>query len=157
MLLAPAADWTITAGDCQVSLPRRSRADIVTAGGSIQLSVLDGSAEVTRDGNRPATLAAPSVARIAADELAVVQPDDADWERSVTAWTEPPPMQGPGQLIAKDAQTGSPVRMQIARYHVNVVLQPPVALVQIDESFFNPSPWRQEEGTFVFNLPPGDR
>ena len=35
-----------------------------------------------------------------------------------------------------------------------MVLQPPVALVQIDQSFFNPH-GRQEEGTFVFNLPPG--
>lgn len=149
------ADWTVAVGDCQVSLPRGSRADVDATGDAIQLSVLNGSAEVTRDGHRLATLTAPAVARIAADELAVVQPDDAEWEQSVTAWTEPPPVQGPGQLIAKDAQTGSPVRMQIARYHVNVVLQPPVALVQIDESFFNPSHWRQEEGTFVFNLPPG--
>ena len=44
--------------------------------------------------------------------------------------------------------------MEIARYHVNVVLKPPVALVQIDESFYNPYSG-QREGTFVFNLPRG--
>ena len=62
--------------------------------------------------------------------------------------------QGLGQLLIEDAQSGARDRLNIARYHVNVVLQPPVALVQIDQSFYNPFN-RQEEGTFVFNLPQG--
>jgi hypothetical protein len=74
------------------------------------------------------------------------------WSKKLLRWTHS--SQGPGQLIAKDAQDGSPVRLEVARYRVNVVLQPPVALVQIDESFYNPYS-TQEEGTFVFNLPPG--
>ena len=64
---------------------------------------------------------------------------------------EPP---GLGQLLIQDAQSGSPVRLNVARYHVHVVLQPPVALVQIDQSFYNPFD-QQQEGQFVFNLPPG--
>ncbi len=64
------------------------------------------------------------------------------------------PAQGLGQLLIKDAQSDSSTRLNVARYHVNVVLQPPVALVQIDQSFYNPYE-RSEEGTFVFNLPPG--
>jgi Mg-chelatase subunit ChlD len=62
--------------------------------------------------------------------------------------------QGLGQLVVIDPQSGSPVRLNLARYHVNVVLHPPVALVQIDQSFFNPFAM-QQEGTFVFNLPAG--
>ena len=62
--------------------------------------------------------------------------------------------QGLGQLVVTDPQSGSPVRLNLARYHVNVVLHPPVALVQIDQSFYNPFA-RQQEGTFVFNLPVG--
>lgn len=62
--------------------------------------------------------------------------------------------QGLGQLLIQDPQWESPVRLQVARYHVNVVLQPPVALVQIDQSFYNPYA-AQREGTFVFNLPNG--
>ncbi len=62
--------------------------------------------------------------------------------------------QGMGQLLVEDAQSGSTYRLNIARYHVNIVLQPPVALVQIDQSFYNPF-LRQKEGTFVFNLPEG--
>jgi tetratricopeptide (TPR) repeat protein len=62
--------------------------------------------------------------------------------------------QGLGQLLIKDSQSGEMDRLNIARYHVNVVLQPSVALVQIDQSFYNPYN-RQEEGTFVFNLPQG--
>jgi len=64
------------------------------------------------------------------------------------------PALGVGQLVIQDAQSGAPVRLNIARYHVSVVLQPPVALVQIDQAFYNPFE-RQEEGTFVFNLPRG--
>ncbi|HID77369.1 MAG TPA: hypothetical protein EYP56_15410, partial [Planctomycetaceae bacterium] len=62
--------------------------------------------------------------------------------------------QGVGQLVIRDAQSGSAVRLDVARYHVHVVLAPPVALVQIDQSFYNPYS-AQEEGTFVFNLPRG--
>ncbi len=62
------------------------------------------------------------------------------------------PMPGLGQLIARDPQAGNFVRLGIDRYHVNVVLQPPVALVQIDQSFLNPYNVVQE-GIFVFNLP----
>ena len=61
---------------------------------------------------------------------------------------------GLGQLLIQDAQGDSPVRLNIARYHVHVVLQPPVALVQIDQSFYNPLD-QQQEGQFVFNLPHG--
>ena len=65
-----------------------------------------------------------------------------------------PQAQGVGQLLVQDSQADSPVRLNLAHYHVNVVLQPPVALVQIDQSFFNPY-HRQQEGTFLFNLPEG--
>lgn len=60
---------------------------------------------------------------------------------------------GPGQLIV-DSQSESRQRLHIARYHANVVLRPPVALVQIDQTFYNPG-GSQAEGTFVFNLPRG--
>ncbi|HWL06889.1 MAG TPA: VIT and VWA domain-containing protein, partial [Planctomicrobium sp.] len=80
--------------------------------------------------------------------------DMTQWSHEVRKWTVPASSQGPGQLLVHDAQSGSVMRMDIARYHVNVVLKPPVALVQIDQSFFNPT-HAQREGTFVFNLPPG--
>lgn len=51
---------------------------------------------------------------------------------------EPSRPQGFGQLLVQDAQSGSAVRLNISRHHVHVVLQPPVALVQIDQSFYNP-------------------
>ncbi len=83
------------------------------------------------------------------------------WQNIVTAQApqseeaaEVQPVTGLGQLIARDPQANSPVRLGIERYHVNVVLQPPVALVQIDQSFLNPYNMDQE-GTFVFNLPEG--
>lgn len=75
----------------------------------------------------------------------------AVWLAGISAAEQP---QGLGQLLIRDAQSDSPVRLNVARYHVHVVLQPPVALVQVDQSFYNPFP-RQQEGTFVFNLPLG--
>ena len=71
-----------------------------------------------------------------------------------SGWAVAKPAQGFGQLLIKDSQSDAPVRLDLARYHVNVVLQSPVALVQIDQSFYNPYS-RQEEGTFMFNLPEG--
>ena len=44
--------------------------------------------------------------------------------------------------------------VNVARSLTHLVLAPPVALVQIDQSFYNPYP-RSLEGTFVFNLPRG--
>ncbi|MCO6453818.1 MAG: hypothetical protein J5I93_00765, partial [Pirellulaceae bacterium] len=61
---------------------------------------------------------------------------------------------GLGQLLIQDTQADSPIRLNVARYHVNVVLRPPVALIQIDQSFYNPF-GSQQQGTFVFNLPRG--
>ncbi len=61
--------------------------------------------------------------------------------------------QGLGQLVVRDS-SGALCRLPIARYHAHVVLHPPVALVQIDQSFYNPLAG-QAEGTFVFNLPRG--
>ena len=61
--------------------------------------------------------------------------------------------QGPGQLVIRDARDGTWQRLPIARYHVNVVLHAPVALVQIDQTFYNPY-FTQHEGVFLFNLPP---
>jgi len=71
-----------------------------------------------------------------------------------SGWAVAKPAQGFGQLLIKDSQSDAPVRLDLARYHVNVVLQSPVALVQIDQSFYNPYS-RQDEGTFMFNLPEG--
>jgi hypothetical protein len=62
--------------------------------------------------------------------------------------------QGPGQLIVADPQTGEKVRLAIARYRARVVLQPPQALVQIEQSFENPY-GEQDEGAFAINLPVG--
>src|SRR6516225_7440811 len=71
------------------------------------------------------------------------------------AAAEPPDVPpGLGQLVVIDPQTRLPVRLNLARCHINVVLHPPVALVQIDQSFYNPYP-RQLDGTFAFNLPDG--
>lgn len=57
-----------------------------------------------------------------------------------------------GKLHVKDPTTGLPVRLHVAQYHVNVVIDPPMALVQIDQSFYSPFN-QQAEGTYFFDLP----
>ncbi|MDZ7616126.1 MAG: VIT and VWA domain-containing protein, partial [Patescibacteria group bacterium] len=64
------------------------------------------------------------------------------------------PPRGLGQLLIHDARGGAWQRLCAVRYHANVVLSAPVALVQIDQTFYNPYDG-QEEGTFVLNLPLG--
>jgi len=116
------------------------------------LHVIQGQATPLSEENRQLT--GPITLVRAADGTETTSPpENAEaWADQLLRWTKS--AQGLGQLIAKDAQDGSPVRLEIARYRTNVVIQPPVALVQIDQSFYNPY-GSQQEGTFVFNLPPG--
>jgi Ca-activated chloride channel homolog len=95
----------------------------------------------------------PWTASQAQEVSAVSNEEEAGAPRHHLDAGQAPPL-GLGQLVIQDVQSGSPLRLNIARYHLHVVLQPPVALVQIDQSFYNPFP-RQQEGTFVFNLPHG--
>ena len=53
-----------------------------------------------------------------------------------------------------ESKAGQKLDKAVVSRPMNVVIQPPVALVQIDQSFYNPY-GRQQEGTFVFNLPRG--
>ncbi len=149
--------WTLRAAGDLLMCEEFARIDVGVAAESRTVHVDNRAVQLLRaDGTRHElnaassyTLAAGGVERwdqgAQVEGLARAYWDAADPAR---------PGQGPAQLIARDPQSDSPVRLQIARYHANVVLQPPVALVQIDQSFFNPY-GRQEEGTFVFNLPPG--
>ncbi|MGD9644927.1 MAG: VIT domain-containing protein, partial [Pirellulales bacterium] len=73
----------------------------------------------------------------------------------IAAWTAAAqPTPGLGQMVVDDPQSERAERLNIARSHVNLVLAPPVALVQLDQSFYNPQ-YAAREGTFVFNLPRG--
>lgn len=85
-------------------------------------------------------------------------PFPAGTPTSDTAPQDPPQRdsrrQGLGQLLIRDSQADSSTRLDVARYYVDVVLRPPLALVRIDQSFYNPYE-RSEEGEFVFNLPRG--
>ena len=148
--------WTLATGTTTIVCNLGSEVEVSYAE-SIGVNVLKGSVEVSHP-NAAAearTLNAP-LEWIGNNEgvSRTSEPTGDDWASRIRRRTEPSVEQGVGQLLAKDAQSGNPVRLEIARYHVNVVLQPPVALVQIDQSFFNPYS-RQEEGTFVFNLPAG--
>ncbi len=146
--------WTVHLPGAAATCPAGTELDVAVDPLRWNLNVLLGETELQREGHDPRRIAGPTSCVLSDGAVAVTPHPEEDWRKTVTAWSELRPRQGPGQLIAKDAQSDSPVRLEIARYHVNVVLQPPVALVQIDQSFYNPYA-RQEEGTFVFNLPPG--
>jgi hypothetical protein len=137
-------DWRCTSGDTIVVCPPGSEFALFVEAEQPKLNLLVGTARVQRGKNEPRNHDAPDPKTEGIEK----------WRRQIRSTTELRPAQGMGQLVAKDAQSDSPVRLDIQQYHVNVVLKPPVALVQIDQSFFNPY-GTQEEGTFVFNLPTG--
>ncbi len=57
-----------------------------------------------------------------------------------------------GELVAVDPW-GQPVRLELRRYHIDVVIENGIARTTIDQTFFNHLNW-QIEGTFYFPLPP---
>src|SRR5262245_58444720 len=85
--------------------------------------------------------------------LLVLGTSSAAQAQSVSEAAGGPP-QGPGQLIVADPQTGAAARLPVAQYAGRVTLQPPEALVQIEQSFENPY-GHLDEGTFAINLPVG--
>ncbi len=137
-------DWRCTSGDTIVVCHPGSEFALVVADKQPELNLLVGNAHVQRGKNDPREHSAPDPMAEGIEK----------WRRQIRSTTEVRPSQGLGQLVTNDAQSDSPVRLDVQQYHVNVVLKPPVALVQIDQSFFNPYP-TQQEGTFVFNLPSG--
>ena len=137
-------DWRCVSGDTIVVCPAGSEFALVVTDKQPELNLLLGKARVQRGKNEPRDFTAPDPKGDGIEK----------WLQQTRSTTELRPAQGLGQLVTRDAQSDSPVRLDVQQYHVNVVLKPPVALVQIDQSFFNPY-GTQEEGTFVFNLPSG--
>ena len=148
--------WSAKTGTILASLDPQSTAEIAApAGEPIVVHVTQGNVRLEMAGGQPLSVAAGFTAtwKPGDKQPSTTKLSDAEQKR-IEAWTASGHAQGLGQLLITDAQSGSPRRLDVARYHVHVVLQPPVALVQIDQAFYNPSNG-QEEGTFVFNLPRG--
>ena len=152
-----ADDWRIMTKHNVVSCWDDSEVDVAADETPAVVNVVRGEARLTHDDRYVGKFAAPAADVDHGARKKSEPPREADaeaWANRIRAATSVRPAQGMGQLVAKDAQSDSPVRLEVARYHVNVVLHAPVALVQIDQSFFNPY-GGQQEGTFVFNLPHG--
>ncbi|MFO1095631.1 MAG: VIT and VWA domain-containing protein [Planctomycetaceae bacterium] len=145
--------WSITARGVRFAAPQSSTISVAADGDHIACDVLRGEVQISGDALESGHFSAPAAIAIRAGKTEVSVPNDRNWATAAVAWAQPQPRQGPGQLLAREPDSNVTRRLKIARYHVNVVLQPPVALVQIDQSFYNPQDWGQAEGTFVFNLP----
>ena len=151
------ASWTVKLGNAEAVIQGHSAVEVAgEPDRPLSICILQGSAAIAA-GDRP-PLNVPAGSSVVCDRQTLattVAPLPADVRKRIEAWTAAAKVkQGLGQLVIQNVQSGSPVRLDVARYHVHVVLQPPVALVQIDQSFYNPYMQRQE-GTFVFNLPRG--
>lgn len=155
LLESTAANWRIVT-DRQTVVCTKGTEAVVTASPQRPLiNLIAGQAQLQQSGKVIGMFDAPATDLASEGDRPVIAAADVEeWTKRARSTTSIRPVQGLGQLVTKDAQSGSPVRLDVARYHVNVVLQPPVALIQIDQSFFNPYP-SQQEGTFVFNLPAG--
>lgn len=152
---ASSRPWSVTAEGMTMTLALNSATEwTVEPGKQAVLCVTQGTVSPATAGKPAPPLETQTEWRWSAAEKTLVSESlSAEAKARIAAWTRPQAASGQGQLLVRDAQSESPVRLNVARYHVHVVLQAPVALVQIDQSFFNPLS-RQEEGTFVFSLPP---
>lgn len=159
VFVVPSTDkpWTIQTRTSRVVIPPGSSVEVVNVVvGTLVVTALKGPAEVTVPGSGPVTVAERTIGTFPGTPLKTeTKPLEPAAEKHLSAWTKQlPPGQGVGQLVIKDSHGGTGTRLNIARYHAEVVMQPPIALVKLDQSFYNPSS-RQEEGEFIFNLPPG--
>ncbi len=151
------SDWSVVAGELKGTLAAETSVEVAVemdqrvAGkvlvGAVEIAGVEPQIVVVKSGQ--GVVREPQTTKL---DLTTLASDELKRLRALAGPARKP--QGLGQLVVNDAQSDSPVRLNLARYHVNVVLHPPVALVQIDQSFYNPYP-RQEEGTFIFNLPEG--
>jgi Ca-activated chloride channel family protein len=150
------AEWTVRAETIDGKLSAGTAAEFEVSSGQVEGKVLAGALQLSGEKLEPATVAAGQMFVREPNAAAVIISNTApaEIERLRALAEAPRRAQGLGQLVVNDPQSNSPVRLNLARYHVNVVLHPPVALVQIDQSFYNPYAM-QQEGTFVFNLPEG--
>jgi len=149
-----AGSWEIVSADIVSVCPPDTELTLSSGRERPQIQILTGQAEIRHGSDPPIVVVGPADDAVGPQRTAIAEHQLEDWRKRARELTSFRPTQGMGQLVMADSQSASPVRLEIARYAANVVLQPPVALIQIDQSFFNPHP-RQEEGTFVFNLPPG--
>jgi len=151
------AGWRVQVGPCRVQLSGDSAVELAVGLDRTAAVRMARGTAVVEDEKKRVEVKAGHVAPWSLDERLEVEPQrlDEGEAEGLLRWTRRCRRgQGVGQLVIRDAQSGSAVRLDVARYHVHVVLAPPVALVQIDQSFYNPYS-AQEEGTFVFNLPRG--
>ncbi len=149
--------WSVSAGSLQARLAADSAAEIeLTAEGLFSAKALAGGIEVAGEGLETAFVKAGHglIRKTPTAKPELVEFTLSELERlwaSVEGQLQPP---GMGQLVVHDFQSASAVRLNLARYLVNIELHPPLALVQIDQSFYNPYP-RAQDGTYVINLPDG--
>jgi hypothetical protein len=154
--------WTVFIGDTQVVGKAGGFETALIAENEFQVTSLRGPVKVTIPGAPTAGLTITGKGSNTWRDQRLVHGGGvrlvSDWEAQeaqLVAWTTPlPPGQGPGQLLITDPQSKARTRLAIARYHAELVLSPPVALVKLDQAFYNLLP-TQQEGEFVFNLPPG--
>ncbi len=155
----------VQAADVSIEVPAGAALEIALTGDATVRAI------TTRAGGEPSSIKAAAPSLTAAVDVApgfafsygprkesrtYLPLDNAQQEiERIAAWTAAaqPPL-GLGQLVVNDPQSGQAERLNVARSHVNVVLAPPVVLVQLDQSFYNPYS-DTREGTFVFNLPRG--
>lgn|GEM_PF-2173805 len=144
--------WTVRFGEAdRIDLAAESTAELRRDGKQMQITASRGSVIREAAGRaRQALGAGMQLSWSAAEPEGKIV--EIDPKRAPVA-AERQLSQGLGQLVVKNP--GSPdTRLNVGHYHVKVTLRPPLALVQIDQSFFNHLNQRTE-GTYVFNLPRG--
>ena len=153
---ATQGEWQAQCNQHVASCPAGSELAIATSTDRPAIHLLRGRARLKSANQERGSFTAPAMdlANEAKRPEPPKPPAANEWAQSIRAATERHFATAPGQLMISDLQSGNPIRLQVARLHVNVVLRPPLALVQIDQSFLNPYPV-SKDGVFSINLPAG--
>jgi tetratricopeptide (TPR) repeat protein len=149
--------WKLAVGRRRVITTVGSEVTILEQEADPAIHVLNGTIRIEQPDHPELTFTAPAAnvtARTPKTNVEELPGGPEKWRRTIRQQTEPSPLRGVSRMICRDEETGKTVSLNLSRYHVHVELRPPMALVQIDQSFFNPAA-QVREGTFDIHLPQG--
>jgi hypothetical protein len=150
--------WTVLIGEAQIEITDAGVETAALPSAEIQITVVQGVAIVTVPRSAPVIVKEKTSqtwrANFSIKEKTPVS-ITPEQESTLAAWTGALPFsQGPGQLVVTDIHGKSPTRLPLVRYRADLVISSPLALVKLDQSFYNPST-EQLQGEYIFNMPPG--
>lgn len=152
----PDRTWEIVAGAGKIEVSGASVETALDSRNAFSVTALQGTAKVAVADAAP-LIVAEKMTRSWRNNAPLTDglPLTKEQANRLAAWTgNSQPNQGLGQFVITDALGSAATRLSLARYHAELDISSPYALVKTDQVFYNASDL-QQQGEFVFHLPPG--